>query len=400
MPYITWLALRDFIHEWKMSVCLFMGLAAVLAPILVLFGVKFGVINTLKSRLQEDPTALEIRCVGSGKFGQEWFAAIAEREDVSFLIPRTRAIAATMRIVPETSGGRIAILTDLIPSRAGDPLLRDSPPHGLHEIVLSLPAAEKMEVSKGDKVLGIVNRILEGRSEILKIQLDVRDVLPLHRLDWEAALVSLELLLAIEDFRDGYAVPALGFVKNNFPPIPRYHAGFRLYARSINDVGNLRDFLSNQNVEVRTKAAEIEMIQSLERNLSTVFWIIAVIGVIGYLLSLGVSILANVERKTKELCVLRLVGFSTVNIVSFPVLHACFVALLGSGMAIIIYCIVQSVLNNLFAGRVETGEFICLLAPRHYTASLCLTVAFSVLASAAGGYKAAKINPVRGFQDV
>lgn len=400
MPYITWLALRDFIYEWKMSVCLFMGLAAVLGPLLVLFGVKFGIINTLTSRLNNNPSTLEIKCVGSGKFGQEWFAAMADRADVSFIIPRTRAIAATMRLLSATSGDRVAVLTDLIPSGTGDPLPGDTPPLGLQDIVLSHPVAEKMHVSRGDKVLGIVKRVFEGRSEVMKIQLKVIDVLPLHRLEWDAALVSLDLLLAVEDFRDGYAVPALGWKGNAPPSGPRYFAGFRLYSRSINDVGNLRDFLGSQNVEVRTKAVEIEMVQSLERNFSTVFWIIAVIGVTGYLLSLGVSILANVERKHKELCVLRLVGFSTVNIVSFPVLHACFVAVLGTGMATIIYVIVQRVLNNLFAGRVDSGELICLLAPRHFAASLCLTVVFSVLASVAGGYKAANIDPVKGVQDV
>lgn len=400
MPYITWLALRDFIYEWKVSVCLFMGLAAVLAPLLVLFGVKFGIINTLTSRLINNPSTLEIKCVGSGKFGQEWFSAMAKRKDVLFILPRTRSIAATIRLHSTVSGERITVLTDLIPSGPGDPLLGNTPPHGLKTIVLSHPVAEKMHVFRGDKVLGIIKRVFEGRSEVMKIKLEVIDVLPLHRLEWDAALVSLDLLTSVEDFRDGFAIPALGRQGNTLPVGPRFFAGFRLYSRSINDVRTLRDLLSGQNVEVRTKAAEIEMIQSLERNFSTVFWIIAVIGVTGYLLSLGVSILANVERKHRELCVLRLVGFSTVNIVSFPVLQACFVAVLGTGMATIIYVIVQRVLNNLFAGHMESGELICLLAPRHFAATICLTIIFAVLASVAGGYKAANIDPVEGVQDV
>ncbi len=56
----------------------------------------------------------------------------------------------------------------------------------------------------------------------------------------------------------------------------------------------------------------------MDKNLSLVFWLIAVIGLVGFAFSLSASLWANVDRKRKELSVLRLVGFRTGDIVWFP----------------------------------------------------------------------------------
>lgn len=43
------LALRDYAHEGLLSTCSVLGLAAVLTPLLVLYGVKFGVSRPLRT---------------------------------------------------------------------------------------------------------------------------------------------------------------------------------------------------------------------------------------------------------------------------------------------------------------------------------------------------------------
>lgn len=58
------LAFRDFLHEWRVSLCLIFALAAVLAPLLVLFGLKSGIIATMTERLRADPHNLEITLRG------------------------------------------------------------------------------------------------------------------------------------------------------------------------------------------------------------------------------------------------------------------------------------------------------------------------------------------------
>src|SRR3546814_10039078 len=51
------------------------------------------------------------------------------------------------------------------------------------------------------------------------------------------AYVTLPLLLAIQAYRDGFAVPELGGVGDGPAPPVSAHPLFRLYTRSIRDVG-------------------------------------------------------------------------------------------------------------------------------------------------------------------
>ena len=48
---ICGMALRDYWHERALSLCAVLALATVLAPLLILFGVRNGVISNLQERL-------------------------------------------------------------------------------------------------------------------------------------------------------------------------------------------------------------------------------------------------------------------------------------------------------------------------------------------------------------
>ncbi|MDR2695928.1 MAG: ABC transporter permease, partial [Deltaproteobacteria bacterium] len=60
------MAVRDYLHESLLSACAALGLAAVLTPLLVLYGVKFGIVTTMTERMLNDPKNLEISPVSSG----------------------------------------------------------------------------------------------------------------------------------------------------------------------------------------------------------------------------------------------------------------------------------------------------------------------------------------------
>jgi len=61
------LALRDYSHEWHISGCFILGLALVLAPLLVLFGLKYGLVTSMLGALAEDPENRELRPLGSAR---------------------------------------------------------------------------------------------------------------------------------------------------------------------------------------------------------------------------------------------------------------------------------------------------------------------------------------------
>ena len=58
------LAWADYRGEARLSLCAIFALAAVITPLLVLFGLKYGLVSTLTERLERAPSVREIIPVG------------------------------------------------------------------------------------------------------------------------------------------------------------------------------------------------------------------------------------------------------------------------------------------------------------------------------------------------
>ncbi len=393
------LASRDYVHEWLMSGCFVLALAAVLGPMMVLFGLKFGIVGTMVDQLIEDPLNREVRPVGSGYYDHAWLESVRARPDVAFLVPRTRSIAATIELSSQHASRIVSV--ELIASDHGDPLLLpNSPlPEGTTRVVLSQSAAEKLDVAAGDALDGSLARRFRGHHERVHLPLTVAAIAPARAFARDGAFVSVSLLEALEDFRDGRAVPPLGW-EGEPADASRTYPGFRLYARSIYDVAGLRDAFARLNVDVHTRSAEIELVQRMNRNLTAIYWAIALVGLVGFSLSLGASLWANIDRKRKQLSVLRLVGFRTADIVWFPMVQALFTAVLGWAVAVAIYLATALVINDMLAAQLETGQQVCRLLPWHYAIALLLTCTAAVLAAGLAGLRSARVEPSEGMRDL
>jgi len=431
---IVVLALADARHEWRATLCLVLALAAVLAPLLVLFGLRFGVVQTLTDRLAGDPRNLEIVPIGAGRFDKAWFERARAWPEVAFVIPRTRAIAASIDLLKP---GGSAVNAEMVPTMRGDPLLKDhllpspgcsAPEHeraavcapiypsiapagpdaapsdaaqrALH-VVLSGSAARKAGgVAAGDAIDGVIGRFVDGRQENVRISLRVIATLPAAAYARDAVFIPLELLDATESFRDGFAEPLLKAEGGERPPGERLYAGFRLYGRTIYDIPRLRDRLLAEKVEVATRAAEVEQLMSLDRNLGLLFWLIAGIGTAGFLLSLGVSLWGAVERKRRDLATLRLLGFRTRATVAFPVVQAAAIAVLGAALAMGAFALVASVINSHFASSLGAGETACRLLPGHVAAAIGTTLICALAAAALAGARVTRIDPSEGLREL
>jgi putative ABC transport system permease protein len=399
---IVRLSLRDYSHERLLSVCTILGLAAVLAPLLVLFGVKSGIINTMVDRLVQDPRNLEISPVGSGHYDQKWLATLAQRPGAAFIIPQTRSIAANMILYRKSDDKPRTLAVDLIPTDTGDPLIEKwgKVPKENNAVVLSASTARKLEVAAGQEIEGRVGRSVEGRKEQVALDLKVIAVLPLEAYPRDAAFVRLALLEATEDYRDGFGSALFGWPGKSRPDRPRVYPSFRLYARSIYDVAPLRDWLTGQNLEIYTRVEEIEVIQSLDRSFSLIFRLIAVVAICGYFASMASNILANVNRKSRHLGITRLIGFSTRSIMWYPVVQSVTTAVLGTAFAALLYLISQITINRLFARYLAEGEYVCKLSPVHLLIALLLTIFLSILAAGYAAFRVAKIEPSKVIRDV
>ncbi len=396
------LALHDYFYERLMSACAVMGMAAVLAPLMVLFGVKSGIINTMSDRLIQDPRNREISPVGSGRYEPDWFAAMDRRTDVAFVIPQTRSIAASMILYNKDSANPRTVVVSLIPTAQGDPLLMryGRIPVERTQIVLSEPAARKLNVNEGQKIIGQVGRSKAGVKEQVTVLLDIAAILPLEAFSHEAAFVRLELLEATEDYRDGRGSEIFGWPGRMRPAGPRVYPSFRLYARSIYDVTDLRDLLMDQGLEVYTKTEDIETVKSLDRSFNLIFSLIAVVAVLGYFASMASNVLANVNRKSRYLGISSLIGFSTGNIIWYPVLQSIATSVLGFLAAGCLYWLAESLINGLFAEYLSAGEYVCRLSVAHLLIALILTLALAILASAYGAFRVSKIEPSEVIREV
>ena len=70
------LAFADVCHEWRMSFCMVLAVAAIATPLLLFFGLKNGTMETLQNRLLENPVNLEILPSTEKTLETSWFAEI------------------------------------------------------------------------------------------------------------------------------------------------------------------------------------------------------------------------------------------------------------------------------------------------------------------------------------
>ena len=395
----TILAWRDFLHEWRVSLCLVFALSAVLAPLLVLFGLRTGIVTTMTERMQADPRNLELVIRGNHRFDQRWLDTLAARADVGFAVPRTRTLAATITL---EAGGRFLHDVDLIPTAAGDPLLAGAPtPAGLNEVLLTQTAGAKLGVGPGSRLDGLITRRIETRAEGVRVPLTVVAVLPETAIGGDAVFASTALLFATEDYRDGARVPELGADAGmGERPRERRFAGVRLYGRGLNDVAPLAEHLRGQGLDVATRAKEIASVQAIGRVLTLIFAVLATIAVGGYLLSLAASIWANVERKRKEIALLRLIGLRNGPLIGFPVVQALLVALGGIIVSGALYLIVATLFNRVFAAELAEREFVCRLFAGDALLAALLTLVLAIAAAVIGGYRATRIDPAERLREL
>lgn len=600
----------DFMHEWVLSMCLVLAVAAILSPLLLLFGLKFGTIETLRYRLIEDPRNREIRPMTSRSYSLEWLEKIAKRPDVAFIIPNTRTLSAS---VDAAKNGGNTVALDVVPTAPGDPLIAENgapvPDEG--QCVLSQLAAEAMGASPGDMITVTAKRLRRARYEKAKVKMSVVGVLDARATALKSVYMPLDMLEAVEKYKDGQAVPELGWpgeqplayplfdgaivampetlgkieefklisgtgmskiqrigqtklretagyalppdlavylvstrrspvglqsleaIKHRLrgrsavilpwvkpldaqlvtkdgkeagllkirsmgqaqgldtnvqvqmdPPSPwqpvpddkpvqrlliapadlpevqgpyslllkngknelrfpvemaatrapagaafvpprlagilrlaasrnltfdtktglfvlarRGYASFRLYAATIDDVAGLRQFFNKQGINVNTEAQRIRDVTQLDKYLSLIFWLIAVVGLIGGAAALTASLYASVERKQKELSVLRLLGLPMGALLRFPLYQGLFIAGGGLVIALGVFHGLALVINTLFKAHLASSESLCRLPWEHAAIASAGVFVLAVVASVAAALRTTRIDPAEALRD-
>lgn len=204
------LAASHLKHEWVLTLCLVSALAAVLAPLLILMGLKEGTVETLRDRLVQDPVYREIRPAITRTFDQQWLDEVKNDRGVAFMTP---TILPASSMIHLRSGAASGELIDLVPTAADDPLLLENggviPGEG--ESVLSSEAARRLEVAVGDKVTARVTRSRGGRMENVDQVLQVVAVLASRAGSLARVYTSLDFVVDVESYKEGREVASRGW---------------------------------------------------------------------------------------------------------------------------------------------------------------------------------------------
>lgn len=387
------LALADLLAERLLAACTVLALAAVLAPLVILAGLRAGVVQGLRELLLEDPRAREVATAANRSFDAALLARLAARPDVAFLAPRTRTLAASLLVErPDAPGAGTRV--ELIPTAPGDPLLLAGP-EGTDRVVLSASAAARLRVGAGDALAGRLARVLDGRRDSVPLALTVQAVAPPAAFPRDAAFVPLALAVLVEDFQDGRIGPP-GGIAALAPAVRAEYAGFRLYARRLEAVPALDAALRAEGIEVVSRAADVSGLLRVDRNLGLLFGLVAGLGGAGFLVSLGAGLWANVERKRVPLAQLRFLGLRAGALRVFPVAQAVAVATLGVAAALAAAFGASAVVNHAFAGTLALDRPLCLISPGLAAAAAAVTLAGAALVAAAAGTRAARVEPWEG----
>ncbi len=232
-----WMSCKDLRHDLRMTICLILTVASITVPLLLFFGLKNGVIEVMRQRMINDPSYMEIIPQGTSSLDTTWFEEWRKNPHLAFLVPKTRelGVSGTFKNLDAQDEKQKTIRSDMQPTGEGDWLLKSYhisiPNEG--SCVLTTPLAEKLKAEKNHTLEVSVSRQKKGGGiENVSRKLKVIDILPPHASGREIVYVPLILLERMEQFKDGFAVPAYEW-KGELPTAyPVYYSAL-LYTKEV-----------------------------------------------------------------------------------------------------------------------------------------------------------------------
>ncbi|MDC0725797.1 ABC transporter permease [Phytobacter diazotrophicus] len=393
------MAFYDLLHDRKVALCIIFSLIAVITPLLLLFGLKNGVVGQLRHDLLNDPRTREIRMTGNGNYDLAWLTQLSQRPEVGFSIPLTRSLNTQADLVRD--GQHFSAGAEVIPTGKGDPLLAGTAAlQNDDDVVLSASAARRLEVHSGDTFRLLVTRKLNGVDQRLMKSVTVVGVLDDAKFTRPGAFISLPMLVALEDYRDGFQVPLFA-VKDGLAPRERTHfSRARLYAKTLDDVAPLARWLEEQHIESVTQSAQIEAVRAIDHVLGVIFAVIAWISVTGCIASLIGAFIANIDRKRKDMAVLRLIGFRRRSVTAFIIIQALCLTGVAFSIGLALYLLGSELFNHLLGANLPEQAFVCRLEPIHFITALLSVLVVALCVAAIGALRALKIDPAESLREI
>ena len=378
------LSLADLKHERLLSICAVAAMTAVLAPLLLLFSLRYGILSTLEHNLSSNPQNLEIRMLSGYTLPKAFFDDLRADPDVGFAVEMTRALSVSADI---SCNGRVKSGAECIPTAKGDPLLAFSEIADLQaedEVVVSAAVASDMKGRAGDLIRVSISRIKDGQTQRAVHSFKIAGVLPSSLSSGYKLYLPLTVITAMEDFRDGYE-PLIFSDGTHQNSARESFAKVRLYAKDIDSVKPLSDKL-RAKYNIQDKLADIEELKALTRTLNFIFITIAAVSVTGGALAVGGLIFSGISRKERALALLRISGLSDCGVILMIVLENMILSTLAFIFSLLLYEAGAVAFAKYFSQALKEGMVVSKLTYGHLgiflVASLLLCAFISAVITA------------------
>jgi putative ABC transport system permease protein len=230
------LAFLDMKDDALLSACLVCAVAAVLAPIMILAGLKFGYVENARNKLIQNPSFRLITPTEAQLRPDAFFTKLRARDDVAFVQPNVNLSGTTVRIAGASSERSEPF--DVMPTGEGDPLIVENegqvPAAG--EVTLTERGAQALGVGIGQDVQLFAFRSLAGRRESQRVPLKVRSILRPGADAQQRGYVSLDLVQDIENYKAGIPVARRGWLGPATPPQQSFDAADLVLETALDEV--------------------------------------------------------------------------------------------------------------------------------------------------------------------
>ncbi|MGN0894745.1 MAG: ABC transporter permease [Succinivibrio sp.] len=381
MSMIIKLALLSLRFEKLLTVSLTATMMAVIAPLLILFSLRYGIVSTLENNLKSSPVNLEIKLNTGYKLDESFFNLLKNDSRIAFYMPLTRSLSTTVDI-----SARGAIKRDLtaLPTGRGDPVvLQSSLEDSLKdtEAYLSETLAEELSLKPGDTFRLVVSRINSGERVNSVVPFVLKGTFKKEYLPYKSILINFNTLICMEDYKDGYE-PLIFSDGSKLNESRKYFAKARIYVKTLDDVAAVDAMLNSMNYQTFSHLSSIKELKAITNVLNYIFTVISAISVAGGLFALLGLILTFVLRCEKSYALLLLTGMSRQRVG----LMVIFQSMLLSGMAFVfsmaLYYMGSYIFNNYFASLLGIDCVVSSLNAIHLLIGFLLTEFISVSVSA------------------
>lgn len=393
------LALAELRHARGATACQVIGLAALILPLLILFGIKNGVIADRSAALLNDPEALRITIGRTDSYPAALIESLRADAGIRFVAPHPVRLAVLADFSDPRPGGSLVTSVTLLATGEGDPYLPSgAPAPAPGEVVISAPLQGALALEPGMQVDALL-RPNDATPEGSVLGFTVRAVTPASVWGRHGALLHPDDLFLIQDWSHGL-VTGSDLNAARGPTVPRdAYPSLRLYARDADAAQEVMARLAAQGIPTGGTPDGAARLIGLRDALDAGFLTVALVGLAGVTATFSANLWTAVMRNRRPISLLRLAGLARRAALIFPLTQALVIGTSGWVLAVLIYAGLTRLLDLILADLFAVEGRLAQLTTTEIVASGAATLAVSLIASVWAALTITAISPEEGFSD-